>query len=528
MLDENLPSFRFQPSSDSPLNTVLYFSHNGSDPSAQYLLMRADPAVPMSKNKYAVALADVSSQSIIYAEVLVEPSWSQPTLSTAEIRAQNGQPPPPTPITPDTITLNLYNPDSQVVIRSKPGSWGKSDSWEFELPEQSFRAPSASKIDLDAGEPPISDLVPKAVFRWKKESRLGREMTCYLVGKSVGGKKSKEPDITVAMFKEGRHDSTVTIYEPNLRRVDVQDQKGLDIVLLLGAEVIRDLYLNPKMDPFNVSGAPPLASSGRRKDSRGASASPGTAAPMSGALSAPPPQPASYQAQSNVAPSRDARQQDIDAETKRLQAMVAEEERQARERERQTREQERCDAEEARRIKDMLNREEEERRRKQAEVDRETERLRKQYGVNAQGFAATSSLPPEAHAPHLPPRPGPGGPHSHGAGRGGGSPGLSPYFSSSAHGHAQPPPRPSSAGPQTPAMSGGSSGWWKPGPSTPGGDTAATSSGGAGRGGKKPANPLHGLLNGHGPYGNAAASVSNFFHGAASKHESKLSKKRSM
>ncbi|CRK45242.1 hypothetical protein BN1723_019673, partial [Verticillium longisporum] len=157
--------------------------------------------------------------------------WSQPTLSTAEIRAQNGQPPPPTPITPDTVTLNLYNPDSQVVIRSKPGSWGKSDSWEFELPEQSFRAPSASKIDLDAGEPPISDLVPKAVFRWKKESRLGREMTCYLVGKSVGGKKSKEPDITVAMFKEGRHDSTVTIYEPNLRRVDVQDQKGLDIVL---------------------------------------------------------------------------------------------------------------------------------------------------------------------------------------------------------------------------------------------------------------------------------------------------------
>ncbi|EEY21709.1 conserved hypothetical protein [Verticillium alfalfae VaMs.102] len=528
MLDENLPSFRFQPSSDSPLNTVLYFSHNGSDPSAQYLLMRADPAVPMSKNKYAVALADVSSQSIIYAEVLVEPSWSQPTLSTAEIRAQNGQPPPPTPITPDTITLNLYNPDSQVVIRSKPGSWGKSDSWEFELPEQSFRAPSASKIDLDAGEPPISDLVPKAVFRWKKESRLGREMTCYLVGKSVGGKKSKEPDITVAMFKEGRHDSTVTIYEPNLRRVDVQDQKGLDIVLLLGAEVIRDLYLNPKMDPFNVSGAPPLASSGRRKDSRGASASPGTAAPMSGALSAPPPQPASYQAQSNVAPSRDARQQDIDAETKRLQAMVAEEERQARERERQTREQERCDAEEARRIKDMLNREEEERRRKQAEVDRETERLRKQYGVNAQGFAATSSLPPEAHAPHLPPRPGPWWATLSRCWQGRGQPRTVAILFEQRTRPRAAPAKTLERRPADPRHVGGSSGWWKPGPSTPGGDTAATSSGGAGRGGKKPANPLHGLLNGHGPYGNAAASVSNFFHGAASKHESKLSKKRSM
>ncbi|KAM0321626.1 hypothetical protein ACHAQA_009982 [Verticillium albo-atrum] len=523
MLDENLPSFQFRPSSDSPLNTILYFTHNGSDPSAQYLLMRADPAAPASKNKYAVALADVYSQSIIYAEVLVEPSWSQPTLSTAEIRAQNGQPPPPTPLTPDTVTLNLYNPDSQVVIRSKPGSWGKSDSWEFELPEQSFRAPSTSKIDRDTDEPPVSDIIPKAVFRWKKESRLGKEMTCYLVGKSVGGKKSKEPDITVAMFKEGRHESAVTIYEPNLRRVDVEDQKGLDIVLLLGAEVIRDLYLNPKIDPFNVSGAPPVASSGRRKDSRGASASPGLAAPMSGAIggaaaptsSSKP--PASYQAQSNVAPSRDPRQQDIDAETKRLQAMVAEEERLAREQERLTREQERRDEEEARRIKDMLNREEEERRRKQAEVERETERLRKQYGVGGQGFAAGS--PAEGHAPHLPPRPGPG---------------LSPYFSSHPQGHSQPPPRPSSAGPQTPAMSGGSSGWWKPGPSTPGSSAGAgTGAGGAGRGGgKKPANPLHSLLNGHGPYGNAAASVSNFFHrdreGGETKQESKLSKKRSM
>lgn len=519
MLDENLPTYHYKPSSDSPLHTILYFTHNGSDSAATYLLMRADPALPEAKNKYAVALTEASSQSIIYAESLVIPSWTQPTLSQAEIRANNGVPPPATPIVPESVTLNLYNPDSQVVIRSKPGSWGKSDSWEFELPEQSFRAPSASMLDRDAeaSTPPVSDVIPKVVFRWKKESRLGREMTCYMVGRSVDGRKSKEPDITIAMFKEGRHGSTVTIYEPNLRRVEVQDQKGLDIVLLLGAEVVRDIWLNPKGDPFNTSGAPAPVQAGRRKNSRGQSASPvgaaAGAATMSGAIGAPPTPAASASA---VPPRKN--QHEIDAETRRLQAMVAEEERQARERERQ-------DAEEARRIKAMLEQEENERRRKQAEIDAETERLRREYGVQGQAYNNNNNpMSPEGHAPGLPPRPG-------GAGRG-------TYFATNNIPHPAPPPRPVSAGPQSQGgaqMSGGSQGWWKPGNGSGGHQHSASS--GAGVGGKKPSsNPLSGLLGSNGVYGNPAASVSNFFSRHRDNHgdgqrprepEGKLTKKRS-
>lgn len=500
MLDENLPTYHFKPSTDSPLHTILYFTHNGSDSAATYILMRADPALPQAKNKYAVALTEASSQSIIYAESLVEPSWTQPTLSQAEIRANNGVPPPATPVVPDTVTLDLYNPDSQVVIRSKPGSWGKSDSWEFELPEQSFRAPSASMLDRDAeaSAPPIADVVPKVVFRWKKESRLGKEMTCYMVGRSVDGRKSKEPDITIAMFKESRHGgSTVTIYEPNLRRVDVQDRKGLDIVLLLGAEVVRDVWLNPKPGLFNTGASPP-PTAGRRKDSRGQSSSPVGGPTMSGAMGAtpqPPPTTASA-----VPPSRKD-QHEIDAETRRLQAMVAEEERQARERERQARERERQDAEEARRIKAMLDQEENERRRKQAEVEAETERLRRQYGVQGQAYSGgPSPMSPEANVPGLPPRPG-------GAGRG-------TYFATNNLPHPSPPPRPVSAGPSGAQMSGGSQGWWKPtnGGSGGGGGHQHSASGGAGAGGKKPSsNPLSGLLGSGGVYGNPAASVSNFF-----------------
>ncbi|ROT42103.1 hypothetical protein SODALDRAFT_266709 [Sodiomyces alkalinus F11] len=482
MLDENLPSFHFKPSSDSPLHTILFFTHNGSELSPYYLLMRPDPALPASKDKYAVALTDVSSQSIIYAETLVEPSWTQPTLSTAEIRAQNhngnGAPLPATPITPDAVTLALYNPDSQVVIRTKPGSWGKSDSWEFELPEESFRAPSASMIDRTAGQPPVSDVIPKIVFRWKKESRISKEMTCYMVGKSVDGKKSKEPDITVAMFKVGRHGSTVAIYEPNLRRVEVEDRKGLELVLLLSAEVICDLYLNPKTDPFNAAGRGAV-SSGRIKDGRGATGSPAAAAAPPGKAVAATTAATAAAAASTTrpGPSNPRRQEEIDMETRRLQAMVEEEERLARK-------QERRDEEEARRIRDMLNREEEERRRGQAEVERETERLRRQYGVQGQAYGGGGGGgggggPAQANpaaSPPLPPRPSPN--------PGGFSPGMSPTTLQT----PLLPQRPLSTGPMH--MSGGTSWWGRP--------AGAPSSGAAGNGGSRPGkkhtNPLSGLF----------------------------------
>ena len=38
----------------------------------------------------------------------------------------------------------------------------------------------------------------------------------------------------------------LTIYEPNLQRVEMEDPKGLEVVLLLSAVVIKDLYFSPK------------------------------------------------------------------------------------------------------------------------------------------------------------------------------------------------------------------------------------------------------------------------------------------
>ncbi|KAK3196661.1 hypothetical protein K4F52_000005 [Lecanicillium sp. MT-2017a] len=422
MLDENLPTYRFQPSSDNPLHTFLYYTHNGSEPSAEYLVKR--PPLADSKNQYALGLLDVHYSSVIYGEVLVKPEWTQSSLSSAELRAQNGVS-AVIPLTPETFSIFLYNPDQSVTVKRLQSSF-KSDSWEFEIPEHTFKQPSSSQIDQDNGTTKISELTPKVLFRWKKDSRLGKDMTCYMTGRSFGGKKSKEPDITVAMWRAGKHESQVAIYEPNMARVEIEDRKGLEVALLLSAEVIKDLYIMPKQNPFNTSGGPvsvasgdsprPMASPSPQGQSPvyasgalGVGGSVGNTPPSNRPMSMPPP------------PRRDARQQaEIDAETKRLQAMVAEEERNKRDRTRR-------DEEEQKRIKKMLEQEDQERRRRQAEVDRETERLRQQYGVSGQ----TPSLPPRpvmsgangggrgwfgpATGQSVPPRPNSAGPHGYGA-----------------------------------------------------------------------------------------------------------------
>src|SRR5689334_3773257 len=135
MLDENLPTFRFKPSPDNPLSSILYFTQNGADPAAEYIFRRADPSLRESRNKYAVALCDPVNTGVIYGEVMVEPEWSQPTLSAAELRAQQQSGAPPAPATAsvsDTFTVQLYNPDQSVAIKLVPGGFTKSDSWEFE------------------------------------------------------------------------------------------------------------------------------------------------------------------------------------------------------------------------------------------------------------------------------------------------------------------------------------------------------------------------------------------------------------
>jgi hypothetical protein len=187
--------------------------------------------------------------------------------------------------------------------------------------------PSASQIDQE-DRPSLAELVPKVVFRWKRDGRLSKDMTCYMTGRNVGGKKSKEPDITVAFFR-AKHDSTLTIYEPNMARVEIEDRRGLEIALLMSAETIKDLYLSPSQDPFHI-----LASNGRRRQNSRPPANSSGGPTMAGALnnnrpSSPPRAQAAAQPSNNNA----QRQAEIDAETKRLQAMVAEEERKRLERE---------------------------------------------------------------------------------------------------------------------------------------------------------------------------------------------------
>lgn len=443
MLDENLPTFRLKPSSDNPHSSLLYFTQNGSEPAAEYLIRRADPAVPASRSKYGIAICDPYNTDVVYGEVTVEPEWSQPTLSAAEIRAQAQAGAPPAPavaLVPDSFTIQLYNPDQSVAVKMVTGSWGKSDTWEFELPVQTFRKPTISALDREQQDssPAAADLIPRVMFRWKKDGLLSKDMTCYMTGQRLGTRKNKEPDITIGLFKAAR-ESILTVYQPNLHRVEVEDRKGLELVLLLASEVVKDLWLVPKADMFNVQGGGGSApNAAKRKNSRPVvNPAPMGPAVMSGALAnitpvqaAPAPPPP---AQQNTNTTQPAPNPEVDAETRRLQALV----------EREQREREKAERAEQKRIKKMIEDEEKERRRREAEIAKETERLRKMYGVEGQDLPSDRpSLPPRT-AQQAPPGP----PHAAGPGH---PPPGSPQQQLGPWGYGPPPtlpPRPVSAGP---------------------------------------------------------------------------------
>ncbi|CZS98892.1 hypothetical protein WAI453_008499 [Rhynchosporium graminicola] len=422
MLDENLPTFYIKPSSDNPSSSTIFLSENGSELQPEYTLRRPEPNLPASKNCYAVGLYDSYNPEVLFAEVLVRPEWQQPTLSAAEVRAQNGVPPPPVPIVPNAFTVQLYNPDQQVAVKQIASTWNSSAYWEFEMPQSTFRVPSASSLDRSRNDPAVSDITPKIAFKWKRDGKLTKDISCFLAGKSTDGRKNKEPDIVVAMFKGGN----LTIYQPNMHRVDVEDVKGLEVILLLGATVIKDIFFNANREMFNISSpnVGPPATNTRRKNSAVIPGKPNSTPPlMSGAVmnsqpqrhnnipaSQIPPQPPRQQQQNSRPPPADPRTQwEIDAETERLKRIVQEEEK-ARER---------ADREEQKRIKRMLEQEEREARRRDAEVTKETERLRKQYGVTAVDpgprvqFAPSmpirpqQSLPQYQSAPHSRPVPVP-------------------------------------------------------------------------------------------------------------------------
>ena len=408
MLDENLPAFFLRPSSTGVKHhRDLFLSYHGSDPAPAYTLQHADPAspTPAHKNCYAAALFDACNPEVLFGEVLARPGWTQPTLSAEELRRNGGVPPPPQPILPSEFVVQLYNPDQQVRVELKEGKWGASDSYEFSMPISTFRTPSASNLDRGQSDPAGLATTPKLFFAWRKESKLSKDLTCYMTGSSVDTQKKKnrrkDPDIAVALWRSLRE---LTIYEPNLGRLDIEDPKGLEVALLLSAVVIKDLYFTTKdhaREVFNISEDPSgrkLSAGGRKLSSPHVPQTVIGASSTQGACPAPPvrsPQTANdvkrqslpklqttppATAKSTPAPPHaDPRQQwELDAETARLRAQQDAEAKEAR---RRRRERERADEAEAKRLQRMADEEAKIARRKQAEIEKETDRLRRQYGV---------------------------------------------------------------------------------------------------------------------------------------------------
>lgn len=380
---------------------TVYLRQRGDEPEPVYGLRRLDPAAPTSRNRYAAAIYDPYVPDIVFAEVLVIPEWTQATLSAEAIRLNGGIPPPPEPILPSQFTIQLYNPDQQVAVRYKPKTWSSNPSWEFEMPQRTFRQPSVSTLDRTQNNPAATDVTPKLRFSWRKEGKLSKDLVCLLLGKTSAipesKTKSKEPDITISIFKGLKE---LTLYEPNLYRVEMEDFKGLEVVLLLGAMAIRDIYFAPMKEAFNLSNPPspvgqlavgkqPTPPPTRLSPSAGPKTKAngvveGTANKLPGRLpngtaSRPPgapqqkPQVTTHHTRPTdpQPPPLDPRSQwEIDAEQTRLRKEHAQEQLKVQERAR----------EEERRTKKLLEAEEKARRKKQAEIDKETKRLQKLFG----------------------------------------------------------------------------------------------------------------------------------------------------
>ncbi|KAK0515352.1 hypothetical protein JMJ35_002731 [Cladonia borealis] len=393
MLDENLPTFYLRASSDGTKhNASVLLSQNGSDAKPEYFLRHPDPSLPGSKNRYAVALYDSYNPEILFGEVLLIPEWTQPTLSQEQIRLNGGVPPPPQPVLPTEFTVQLYNPDQQVLVKYHAGKWISDPYWEFEMPQESFRKPSTSALDRTQSDPTASEITPKLGFRWKKEGKLSKDYVLSLSGKSTnpdGSKRrNREPDITIALF---RHFKEITIYEPNLSRVEMEDPKGLEVVLLLGAIVIREVYNSPMLETFNITEPPRRHSSSSSNSHR----PPLTSNPHPNATSLPPrrthqpslsnPTIPTTQPSSRPPPTDPRSQWELDAETALLRKQLASEERARK----------KAEAAETKRVKRMLEEEERLAKEKQKEIDRETERLRKLYGNGkGQQYQSVASKPP--------------------------------------------------------------------------------------------------------------------------------------
>ncbi|KAJ5759221.1 hypothetical protein N7520_006377 [Penicillium odoratum] len=380
MLDENLPTFFLKNNSQTPQQSTIYHRQHGNEAEPAYTLKYLDPTATTSQNRYGVALYDPYVPDIVYGEVAVSPEWTQPSLSADTIRANGGKPPPPEPILPTEFSIQLYNPDQQILIRHRPKTWNKPARWEFEMPQRSFRVPSSSTLDRTQSDPAAADVTPKLRFSWRKDGKLSKDLSCLLHGKSTTiadtKNKSREPDITVAIFQSLKE---LTLYEPNLYRVEMEDFKGLEVVLLLAAVAIRDIFFGPAKEAFHI--VPPVSTV---TNSRPQAAVPGRKSPKAqtqatAAIPARKPEPARPSSSNPQSPA---------TQTRRKQDELA--------------------AQEERRTQDLLaaeRREQEKaRRRKEADVESETKRLQMIYGQEEQQVRLQRPDPSTTSRPNLPAR----------------------------------------------------------------------------------------------------------------------------
>ncbi|EEH05761.1 conserved hypothetical protein [Histoplasma capsulatum G186AR] len=391
--------FFVKPSNVKPkFNSTFLFAQHGAEPTPVYTLRHLDPSLPGSKNRYAAGIYDAYSPDVLYAEVLLIPKWTQPSLSQEAIRQNGGVPPPPEPILPNEFVIQLYNPDQQVLVRHRPKTWNSAASWEFEMPQQTFRQPSSSKLDRTMSDPAASDITPKLKFIWRKDGKLSRDLGCYMSGKKLDDKKGKEPDITVAILRGFKE---VTLYEPNLYRVEIEDFKGLEVVLLLGAIVIRDVYFGHIAETFHISDPPnpnslpgSMTSSSQEPKKYANQIQPPTAPQR--------PQAPIPERQTRPPPADPRTQWEIDAETARLKKQAEAEAKERRRREKEAEKE----------TKRLLEAEQREARRRQAAIDQETERLKKIYGREEAQLRKQFSQTPQAPRPNPPPRPASTNPNS--------------------------------------------------------------------------------------------------------------------
>ncbi|KAK2735010.1 hypothetical protein FQN57_001386 [Myotisia sp. PD_48] len=407
MLDENLPTFYAKPSSENPKShSTIYSSQGGDGPQAAYSLRHLDPSLPNSRNRYAVALYDAFSAEVLYAEVLLIPKWTQPSVPPDALRANGGVPPPPEPLLPMEFVIQLYNPDQQITVRYKPKTWSSPATWAFEMPQQTFREPSKSQLDRTLNDPTISETTSRLLFNWKKDGKISRGIGCYVSGTVVdskeSSKRSKEPDITIALFNALKE---ITLYEPNLSRVEMEDYKGLEIVLILSAMVIRDVYfgqmkevfhiVDPSSHPTSPVDKPMVA--GAVKQPNGTAHPPPVYQQKPNGIplqEKPPIQPPRPQQAPTIPPTDPRTQWEIDQESRLLKQQS----------EADTRERRRKEKEAEKRTKKLLEAEQKEAKKKQALIDKETERLKKLYGKE-EGQVLLQRQ--HSSKPGLPPRPPP-------------------------------------------------------------------------------------------------------------------------